>query len=84
MYWDDWNRKAIYFADKNSGKGITPVQSNMNGAMDLKIFSAFHRSGSNACSSKPCSHICVAMPDEKFQCLCPDGKSFTDKEKEDI
>ena len=33
----------------------------------------FYRQGTNACSNKPCSHICVPLPGEKFTCLCPDG-----------
>ena len=33
----------------------------------------FYRQGTNACSKKPCSHICVPLPGEKFTCLCPDG-----------
>ena len=74
MYWDDWNKKAIFFADKNSGKGLQTLRGNMTGAMDLKIFSSVQRSGNNSCSGNPCSHICVPMPAPKhFRCLCPDG-----------
>jgi hypothetical protein len=74
MYWDDWNKKAIYFANKNSGKGLTVLRKDMNGAMDMKIFSPLQRSGTNACSDNPCSHLCVPMPSApKFRCLCPDG-----------
>ena len=78
MYWDDWNKKAIFFADKNTGKGLKTLRGNMTGAMDLKIFSSIQRSGTNGCSDSPCSHICVPMPvkaesDTKFRCLCPDG-----------
>ena len=84
MYWDDWNRKAIFFANKNSGNGTTELLGQMNGAMDLKIFSSIHRSGTNACSKKPCSHLCVPMPSdrgngestENYQCRCPDGKQL--------
>ena len=75
MYWDDWNQKAIFFADKNTGKGITKLESDMNGAMDLKIFSSLHRTGTNACENSPCTHLCVAMPTAPgYRCLCPDGK----------
>ena len=72
-------------ADKNTGKGV----SNIFGAnhpvvhpMDVKAFSFLHRQGTNACSKKPCSHICVPMPDQKYTCLCPDGlKAFTENDK---
>ena len=75
MYWDDWNNKAIFMANKNNGKGITKVRGDMNGAMDLKIFSTLHRDGaSNACSKNPCSHLCVGMPKEGHACMCPDGE----------
>lgn len=73
MYWDDWHQKAIFMADKNSGKGITEILSGMSGAMDLKAFSLLHRQGNNSCSSNPCSHLCVPMPDNSYSCLCPDG-----------
>ncbi|TRY76952.1 hypothetical protein TCAL_09210 [Tigriopus californicus] len=74
MFWNDWNRKALYYADKNTGNGTTVVLKDMEGVMDLKIFSSIHRAGSNECSKKPCSHLCVAMPAPKhYQCLCPDG-----------
>lgn len=77
MYWNDWNRKALYYADKNTGNGTTVVLKDMEGVMDLKIFSSIHRAGSNECSKNPCSHLCVAMPAPKhYQCLCPDGKSI--------
>ncbi len=81
MYWDDWNRKAIYMADKNSGKKIHRVRQNMNGSMDLKVFSsAQHNSGGSACSSNPCSHLCVPMPGGRFRCLCPDGMKASSDE----
>ena len=31
-------------------------------------------------SDKPCSHICVPLPNEQHTCLCPDGlKAFPDQ-----
>eukprot|EP00095_Tigriopus_kingsejongensis_P005304 maker-scaffold337_size202799-snap-gene-0.21 protein:Tk05304 transcript:maker-scaffold337_size202799-snap-gene-0.21-mRNA-1 annotation:"sortilin-related receptor" len=74
MYWNDWNRKALYYADKNTGNGTTLIMKNEVGVMDMKIFSSIHRSGTNACSQSPCSHLCVGMPAPKnYQCLCPNG-----------
>jgi len=76
VYWDDWTRKAIFLADKDSGEGITVVQKDMAGAMDLKVYSPHILQMKNACSSKPCSHLCIALPPhykEKYRCLCPDG-----------
>lgn len=77
MYWDDWNKKSIFMADKDTGVGLTTILTDMANAMDLKVFGSAHRVGKNKCSENPCSHLCVSMPnDEKhkgFKCLCPDG-----------
>lgn len=73
LFWDDWTHHALFMADKDSGKGVAQVASNLKGVMDVKAFSFLHRQGENACSNNPCSHICVPLPDEKFTCLCPDG-----------
>ena len=76
MYWDDWNTKSVYFANKNSGRGIVEIQTNMAGSMDLKVFTKLHRTGTTACRSNPCSHLCAPIPDgKKYTCLCPDGKN---------
>ena len=37
MYWDDWNQKSIFFADKHNGSGIDTLLANMPGSMDLKV-----------------------------------------------
>ena len=83
MYWDDWNKKAVFVADKDNGAGIQQVLGDMAGVMDLKVFGASHRIGKNKCSDKPCSHLCVPMPSNDkykgFKCLCPDGKQNLNK-----
>ena len=76
VLWNDWTRKAIYQADKNSGKGIVMLQNNVEGAMDMKIYSPGVLAERNACSENDCSHLCMAMPPNtgaSYKCLCPDG-----------
>lgn len=76
VLWNDWTRKAIFQADKNSGKGIMMVQEEVNGAMDMKIYSSSSRGETNRCSNHTCSHLCVSMPPGsglQYKCLCPDG-----------
>ena len=76
VLWNDWTRKAIYQADKNSGKGIVMLQDNVEGAMDMKIYSPGVLAEKNACSENDCSHLCMAMPPNTgpaYVCLCPDG-----------
>jgi len=80
VLWNDWTRKAIFQADKNSGAGIMMVQEEVNGAMDMKIYSSGSRGETNGCSNHTCSHLCVSMPPNSgalYKCLCPDGmKAF--------
>lgn len=81
VLWNDWTRRAIFQADKNSGKGVMVVKDEVNGAMDMKIYSAGNRGETNHCSNHTCSHLCVAMPPSsglKYKCLCPDGMKATE------
>eukprot|EP00092_Neocalanus_flemingeri_P022770 GFUD01024690.1.p1 GENE.GFUD01024690.1~~GFUD01024690.1.p1 ORF type:complete len:2176 (-),score=631.55 GFUD01024690.1:299-6826(-) len=76
VLWNDWTRKAIFQADKNSGKGIMMVQEEVNGAMDMKIYTAGNMRETNGCKNNTCSHLCVSMPPDSgllYKCLCPDG-----------
>jgi len=76
VLWNDWTRKAIFQADKNSGAGVLMVQEEVNGAMDMKIYSSASRGETNRCLNHTCSHLCVAMPPSSgimYKCLCPDG-----------
>ncbi len=43
VYWDDWEKKAIFMADKNSGKGVVKVMGDLAGAMDMKAFNRLHQ-----------------------------------------
>jgi hypothetical protein len=43
VYWDDWEKKAIFMADKNTGKGVVKVLGDLAGAMDMKAFNRLHQ-----------------------------------------
>jgi hypothetical protein len=43
VYWDDWEKKAIFMADKNSGRGVTKVLGDLTGAMDMKAFNRLNQ-----------------------------------------
>ena len=43
VYWDDWEKKAIYMADKNTGKGVVKVIGDLAGAMDMKAFNRLYQ-----------------------------------------
>jgi len=52
------------------------VQGEVNGAMDMKIYSSGMRGDTNRCVNHTCTHLCVAMPPSSgimYKCLCPDG-----------
>jgi hypothetical protein len=36
VYWDDWTRKAVFQADKNSGTSISILKENMPGQTSRK------------------------------------------------
>ncbi|XP_040564909.1 sortilin-related receptor [Lepeophtheirus salmonis] len=80
MFWDDWAFKALYVADKNTGKGKKEVFKDMSAAMDIKVFSKSLRGNTSPCSENmdTCSHVCVPLPHSRkslkgYRCLCPDG-----------
>ena len=37
VYWDDWKSLSIYMANKDSGKGVLPVEDNITYAMGIKV-----------------------------------------------
>lgn len=79
MYWDDWEQKRIFVADKDHGVGIQIVSEELDGVMDLKIYAHSVQEGTNACtnSSSVCSHLCFAQPENRPPvCECPDNMTI--------
>ncbi|VVC91851.1 unnamed protein product [Leptidea sinapis] len=75
MYWDDWQAKSIFMADKDTGANAITIDDSFTDLMDLKVFAHFMQHGSNACSYKntSCDTLCLGGPGKTFSCLCPDG-----------
>nr|CAD7407173.1 unnamed protein product [Timema cristinae] len=74
LYWDDWEQKAIFTADKDHGVEVHAILNQLSGLMDLKVFAHSIQEGNNSCglTAKVCSHLCVGLPQRKSACLCPD------------
>ena len=78
VVWNDWTRKAIFQADKETGQGVWLVKDDIAGAMDMKIYSGYQREAEeDPCLGAGCSGLCVPMPRTesapRYRCLCPDG-----------
>ena len=80
VVWNDWTRRAIYQMDKVTGEGLQVVRDNIQGAMDLKVYSSrlMERPKTLGCDQPElsCSHVCVNLPPggaAQYKCLCPDG-----------
>nr|CAD7443909.1 unnamed protein product [Timema bartmani] len=74
LYWDDWEQKAIFTADKDHGVEVHAILNQLAGLMDLKVFAHSIQEGNNSCglTTNVCSHLCVGLPQRKSACLCPD------------
>lgn len=79
IYWSDWMKKAIFSADKHTGRGIITVKTNISDVMDLKILDYLSQSDQTACSRSNggCSQLCLPkpgfMPSAKNRtCKCDD------------
>ncbi|KAF6211596.1 hypothetical protein GE061_012109 [Apolygus lucorum] len=75
IYWDDWTVNAVFMADKDRGSDVQPFAVLHNGLMDVKVFGHSLQEGTNECepSKRKCSHVCLALPGNKYKCTCPDG-----------
>ena len=83
IVWNDWTRRAIYQADKNTGRAIKVLRDNMQGAMDLKIFSnrLTEKPKKDGCDDHKCGHVCISLGPSDHKCLCPDGMKVDKNDK---
>ncbi|XP_040568074.1 low-density lipoprotein receptor-related protein 8 isoform X1 [Lepeophtheirus salmonis] len=83
MYWTDWERKAIFRANKFNGKDVEPLSSLhlKQVPMVIHVYHPYRQKDSiNHCLplNGRCSHVCVPAPQftkdsAKTACVCPNG-----------
>ena len=73
IYWGDWEEGAITRARKENGGNRTRIEGHVGYVMDMKIFHNSRQNGWNACGTDNggCSHLCLALPRERYTCACP-------------
>ncbi|XP_075216860.1 low-density lipoprotein receptor-like isoform X2 [Lycorma delicatula] len=83
VYWTDWDKQAIFRANKFNGSQIAPVTAvNMlQNPMVIHVYHPYRQpDGLNHCAAVNghCSHLCLPAPQinsksPKISCACPDG-----------
>ncbi|XP_023246171.1 low-density lipoprotein receptor-related protein 4 isoform X3 [Copidosoma floridanum] len=77
IYWTDWKTSAIHRADKDSGKDVTSIRSEVSGLMDVRVlYKDSDPPSKSHCypSNRGCSHLCLPAPEPKhYTCSCPTG-----------
>jgi hypothetical protein len=83
VYWTDWDKQAVYRANKFSGKDITPITAThmLQNPMVIHVYHPYRQpDGDNYCQAVNghCSHLCLPAPQinirsPKISCACPDG-----------
>ncbi|XP_065175972.1 sortilin-related receptor-like [Sycon ciliatum] len=80
VFWTDWQQRAVFSADKNTGANMRTVQTGLGGLMDIHAFYPGLQTGSNACARNNggCSDLCLPIPvpsadGSKRVCQCPNG-----------
>nr|CAD7424098.1 unnamed protein product [Timema monikensis] len=83
VYWTDWDKQAIYKANKFTGKDITAITStnSLQNPMVIHVYHPYRQpDGENHCQAVNghCSHLCLPAPhindkSPSISCACPDG-----------
>ncbi|XP_075046529.1 sortilin-related receptor [Mixophyes fleayi] len=73
IYWDDWSQLSIFRASKYNGAQAEVLIGRLSGVMDMKIFYKGKWTGENACTSNPCSLLCLPKANNSRTCRCPEG-----------
>ncbi|CAJ0568186.1 unnamed protein product, partial [Mesorhabditis spiculigera] len=76
LYWISRETKSLYVQDKFGRSRVSVLASNLEDPHSLKIQQRYAKDTqrlSSGCDSSKCSHICVALPNNAINCLCPDG-----------
>ncbi|XP_047024161.1 low-density lipoprotein receptor isoform X3 [Helicoverpa zea] len=83
VYWTDWDKAAVYRANKFNGKdieAITPTH-NLQNPMVIHVYHPYRQpDGVNHCAAVNghCSHLCLPAPriganSPRVSCACPNG-----------
>lgn len=88
VYWTDWDKEAVYKANKFTGKNVEPVTSlhMVQHPMTIHVYHPYRQpEGVNQCQSLNghCSHFCLPAPritvnSPKISCACPEGLVLVD------
>lgn len=73
IYWGDPEEGSITRASKYNGGNRTTIAANIGYINDIAIFHSSRQVGWNKCGYKNggCTHLCLALPENKYRCACP-------------
>lgn len=88
VYWTDWDKEAVYKANKFTGKNVEPVTAlhMLQHPMTIHVYHPYRQpDGVNYCQAVNghCSHLCLPAPkitdrSPRISCACPDGLKLMD------
>jgi low density lipoprotein receptor-related protein 5/6 len=83
VYWGDQQEGSITRASKYNGENRTMIEGNIGYIMDMKIFHNSRQVGWNECGNENggCSHLCLALPGNKYTCACPNHYTLDEETK---
>ncbi|XP_025833299.1 low-density lipoprotein receptor-related protein 4 [Agrilus planipennis] len=83
VYWTDWKQKTVKRANKSTGKNITTIRDNLDGAVGITVVTESRQTGWNPCSDNngQCSHFCFFKV-YNYTCGCPNDPKITDCSQE--
>uniref|UniRef100_A0A182JF05 Uncharacterized protein n=1 Tax=Anopheles atroparvus TaxID=41427 RepID=A0A182JF05_ANOAO len=83
VYWTDWEKEAVFKANKFTGKDVDPVTAMhmLQHPMTIHVYHPYRQpDGVNHCQAVNghCSHLCLPAPQinsnsPKISCACPTG-----------
>lgn len=83
LYWTDWEKHAVFRANKFNGSGIEAITAihSMQNPMVVHVYHPYRQpDGENFCTAVNghCSHLCLPSPlinskSSRISCACPDG-----------
>ncbi|XP_013134904.1 PREDICTED: low-density lipoprotein receptor isoform X5 [Papilio polytes] len=83
VYWTDWDKTAVFRANKFNGKNVEPITSThtLQNPMVIHVYHPYRQpDGVNHCAAVNghCSHLCLPAPQlgpaaPRVACACPTG-----------